>query len=407
MTREAVDLPTQRTGIFDPADGLTLLREQQPLCRLCYTNGELGWLVTSHALARTVLTDARFGRGDLSVQRDRSAFADPTRLVMFEKALKPYGDWRPMRGFIEMDPPDHTRFRRLLAPHFTARRMGELRPRIEEIAANRLSDMQREGPPVDLVRLYAAPISLESQCALLGIPADQAERFFRLGTAMSDVAAPVEHVVGLWREAWEYVRELASARRLDPTDDVISDIARHDDLTDDEVADTALVIFQGGLETTGDMLALCVFLLLYHPEQMALLRSRTAAIEGAIEELLRYAGIFRFVARTALEDVQIGEFLVEAGETVTVSLATANRDPNQFTHPDDLDLTRAPTGHVAFAKGVHTCMGQHLARAELQVALTALIVRLPTLRLAIRAEDVPVYAPEMGMFGVHQLPVTW
>lgn len=384
-----------------------MLRDDRPLSRLRYTNGDHGWLATNHRLSKLILTDSRFGRGDLDAQRERSAFADPKRLAEFERVLAPFGGWRPMRGFIEMDPPEHTRYRRLLAPHFTARRMGELRSRIEAIVADRLAAMDSAGSPVDLVSCFAAPVSLGSQCALLGIPPDQAERFFRLGTVMSDASAPVEDVVAMWREAWEYVHDLTRERRLRPADDVISDIARQDELADDEIADTALVVFQGGLETTGDMLALGAFLLLYYPEQMALLRSGRAEVEGAVDEMLRFAGIFRFVARTALEDIQIEESLILAGETVTISLATANRDPDRFEHPDELDFTRPATGHVAFAKGVHTCIGQHLARTELQVGLTSLIRHFPTLRLAVPAEAVPVYAPQMGMFGIHELPVAW
>jgi len=406
-SNEPIALPTERTQLFGPADELATLRREQPLRRLRYTNGEVGWLVTSHALAKAVLTDSRFGRGDREAGERRSAIGDPARLSEFEQALEPYGDWRPMRGFIMMDPPAHTSYRRLLAPYFTARAMQAFRPRIEQIVAERLDVLEREGPPADLVSVVAAPVSLGSQCALLGVPAGEVERFFRLGTVLSDPAVPPTEAVAQWREAWEYVRALTRQKRAQPADDIISAIARHDELNDEDIADTALVLFQGGLETTGDMLALGTFVLLQHPEQLEALRADPSLAETAVEELLRYSGIFRLTARAALEDINLNGTLVKAGETVTVSLAAANRDPDKFEHPDTLELTRIATGHVAFAQGGHMCIGQHLARIELQAGLTGLLQRFPTLRLAVPADEVPVYGPHLGNFGVHELPVAW
>src|SRR3954454_4003143 len=158
-----------------------------------------------------------------------------------------------------MDPPEHTRIRKLLAPHFTMRRMSEFRPRIEQIVAERLDATERAGSPGDLLGVFAVPVSLLSQCALVGIPPDEVDRFFRLSTSGLDVAITPAESVAAWREAWEYVRTLVGKKRLEPGDDVISDIVRRGELSDDEITDTAFSIFQGGLEATGDMLALAVF----------------------------------------------------------------------------------------------------------------------------------------------------
>jgi cytochrome P450 len=403
---EPISLPTERTRLFDPADELARLRERRPLCRLRYDSGELGWLVTSHVLARGVLRDPRFGMSD--PQSPRPTLWNAERMVQLRRELETYPGWRPMRGFIEMNPPEHSRYRRLLAASFTAARMAHFRPRIEEIVADRIAVIEESGPPVDLVSMFAAPISLTSQCALLGIPSNEAQRFFRLGTDLfGNSAKPIAEAVAEWRAAWEFARALAAQKQKQPTDDVISDIARQGELSDDELADTTLVLFQGGLETTGDMLVLATFVLLCEPDQLEALRTDPTMIESAVEELLRFGGIFRLIARTALEDVELEGTLIKAGETVTISLAAANRDPGKFDRPDELTLRRSAQGHLAFAHGVHVCIGQHLARVELQIGLTRLIQHFPTLHLAVPTSDVPVYGPFGSTFGVHELPIAW
>lgn len=416
MATEPISLPSERSHVFDPPDDVARLRKEQPLCRLRRASGELGWLVMSHELARAVLRDTRFGLPDLSdPEVRRSTTGDPAKDAEFWKALEPYGDWFPMKGFIAMNPPEHTRYRRLLAPYFTAARMDEYRPRVERIVAERLDAMEQAGPPVDLVSTFAAPVSLACQCALLGIPASEAQRFYRLGTDLSFAAdgdlskatKSVAEAVAGWREAWEFIRELCAQKRLDPADDVISDIASEGELTDDEVADTALVLFQGGLETTGDMLALAAFILLCHADQLELLRADPSMIKPAVEELLRYGGVFRRADRTALEDVELEGVAIKAGEKVTISLEAANRDPDKFDHSDRLDLCRSAQGHIAFSQGIHVCVGQHLARVELQVAIASLIARFPALRLAVPAEEISVYSGASFVFGVHELPVAW
>jgi len=404
---DPVAMPTSHSGLFDPPDELSKLRHEQPLARVRYANGEVGWLVTSHSIAKAVMTDQRFGRGGHETQLKTNPLMGASRYEEFEKALEPYGDWRPMRGFIFMDPPDHTRYRRLLAPYFSSRRMEEFRPRIEHIVAGRLLAMAEAGPPADLVQDFAIPISLWSQCTLLGVPPGEVDRFFRLGTIFFDPAVRPADVVEAWRNAWDYVRQLTVNRRRMPENDLISEVAAHGELTDDEIADTALVLFQGGLETTGDMLALGAFVLLEHPSQLESLRADDSRIVPATEELLRYSGIFRLITRTALAEVELAGHRIRAGEVVTISLAAANRDPDKFHHPDELDLARTASGHVGFAQGIHMCIGQDLARIELQVGLLQLVKRFPNLRLAVPKADVPVYGPEMGNFGVHKLPVIW
>lgn len=399
---EPIAISLVQTHPFDPP---AELRNRQPIRRIRYSDGEIGWLVTSHALAKVVLTDSRFGR-DRPGTRFHGGFGDPGWMAKFSDACEAVG-YRPMRGFIEMNPPDHTRIRRLLASQFTIRRIAAFRPRIEQIVAEHLDALAQTDQPADLVSAFTTQVSLSSQCALLGIPYTDARRFFRLGTSGSDPSLTPMEVANAWREAYDFVRDVAVEKRLHPTDDVISFVASHAELTDDEVADTALVLFQGGLETTGDMMALGAFALLCHPDQLNALRQDSSRIESAVEELLRYSGIFRLLPRTALEDMDLDGNLVKTGELVTVSPAAANRDPRKFDDPDDLRLERSATGHVPFAQGIHMCLGQHLARLELQIGLRGLIQRFPALRLAVAADHVPVYGAIQPIYGVYMLPIAW
>jgi len=408
MSMEPVAFPTHSRNLFRPPDELDELRTKAPICPMRYVNGDEGWLVTSHALAKAVLTDSRFGRADLPMRRGRSHVGDPERLAEYEAASDAYGDWWPLRGFIFMDPPEHKRFRRLVAPYFTARRISTFRPELEKIVTRLLDDVERAGAPADLVSLFAAPLSLQSQCGYLGIPSSKVNRFYTLSTGISDANLTADAVVAAWREAWEYIRELADLRQREPLDDVVSAIAAERELTLDERADTAFSLFQGGLEATGDMMALSVFAVLCHPGQRQLLQQDPALISGAVEELLRFMSINQTgVGSTALEDVELDGTHVSKGETVTLSFSSANRDPARFDRPDDFDVSRRAVGHLTFSQGIHMCLGQHLARLELQVGLRGLLERFPTVALTEESNDVPVFDDVTGSYRIRELLVTW
>jgi cytochrome P450 len=203
----------------------------------------------------------------------------------------------------------------------------------------------------------------------------------------------------------EFIAELVAAKRAEPTDDLLSGLTAGD-LSDEELVNIGFVLLGAGLDTTANMLALGAFALLSHPGQLAALRADPGIADHAVEELLRYLSIIPFTVRTALDDVELRGERIRAGETVTVSIPAANRDPAHFADPDTLDLLRPAGGHVAFGHGVHQCLGQQLARVELRVVLPALVTRFPALRLAIPAEDVPMRT-DMLIYGVHALPVTW
>ncbi|MEU4446194.1 cytochrome P450 [Actinosynnema sp. NPDC050801] len=395
MTEIVTALPTARPAgrPFDPAEGLARLR---PLTRMVFPDGHEGWLVTGHRLGRAVMADPRFSsRYELMHSpQPRAAVADGQR---FPPAAP--GD------FIGMDPPRHTRYRKLLTGKFTVRRMRLLTERVEQIAADHLDAMQRQGPPVDLVEAYAQPLPALTICELLGVPYDERDFFLKHTATLNDLNATQEQNVEAMNGLGGMLYGLVQAKRAEPTDDLLGDLTTTD-LTDEELAAVAALLLGAGLDTTANMIGLGTFALLTHPDQLAALRDDPGLTGRAVEELLRYLTITPTGVRTALADVELDGQVVKAGETVALAVNAANRDPEVFPDPDRLDLRRSATGHVAFGHGIHQCLGQQLARVELRVAFPALLARFPGLRLAVPPEAVPL-RDNQDIYGVHSLHVTW
>jgi len=391
-----VGIPVSRSDPFAPADELGRLRAHRPISRMTFPDGHLGWLVTSHSAVRAVLSDTRFSsRAEIA----RSPIATPRGQRPIEEI--------PPGLFTRMDPPEHTRIRRLLTGEFTVRRMQQLVPRIEQIAEEHLDAMRRQGPPVDLVTAFARPIPSLVICELLGVPYEDRDRFQRDSTVLLDLSASQEDVRAAFTSLQEYLGELVRAKRAEPTDDLLGGLAAGDGLTEAELTTVALTLLVAGHETTANMLSLGPFALLRHPDVLATLRADESLMDGAVEELLRYLSIIHIgPVRTAVEDVELEGHLIKSGDSVVVSLPSANRDAGHFENPDTLDVTRQVHGHVAFGHGVHQCLGQQLARMEMRVGLAALLRRFPTLRLAVPADDVPL-GTNAAIYGVLRLPVTW
>ena len=311
-----------------------------------------------------------------------------------------------------MDPPEHTRYRRLLTGQFTVRRMNALTPRIEQIVADHLDAMGKMARPVDLVQAFALPVPSLVICELLGVPYADRELFQRRSRALLSMTTDGPTLVRVRNELEQYMLGLVQAKRLQPADDLLSGlIAREDDpegaLSDEELVSIGNLLLIAGHETTANMLALGTLALLEHPAQLAALRADPSLIDQAVEELLRYLTIVQFgLVRTATEDVEVDGQCIRAGEPIVASLASANRDPQHFPEPDVLDLSRQYSPHLAFGHGVHQCLGQQLARVEMKVGFTALLERFPSLRLAVPLEQVRM-RDDTFIYGVHELPVTW
>jgi cytochrome P450 len=387
-------LPTERPAgcPFDPPAELGRLRDELPLRRLAFPDGHVGWLATGHAAVRAVLADPRF-----SVRYD---------IMHVPAEGVPPGGLPPAEpgDLTGIDPPEHTRYRRLLTGRFTVRRMRLLTERVERIAAEHLDAMERQGPPVDLVAAYARPLPALMICELLGVPYTDRDRFQRhaevlTGGALTDDTGEAATAL------YTYLAELVRAKRAEPTDDLLSELTETD-LSDAELTTVGIVLLGAGLDTTANMIGLGTFTLLRNPDRLAELRADPELAGPVVEELLRYLSIAHTGVRTALEDVEIDGQTVRAGDSVVVSLQTANRDPLRFDDPDTFDPHRSTAGHLAFGHGVHGCLGQQLARVEMRVAFPALFSRFPGLRLAVPPEEVPLRT-DATIYGVSALPVTW
>ncbi|MFE4621236.1 cytochrome P450 [Streptomyces sp. NPDC056747] len=396
MQNEPVTLPTQRTAgcPFDPPAGLAELREESPLTRMAYPDGHVGWLATGYSTVRAIMGDNRF-----SSRYELMHYPFPGGP---EGPLPP----APVGDMTGMDAPEHTRLRRILTGKFTVRRMRLLSDRVAEITAEHLDAMERGGPGADLVEAFARPLPALMICELLGVPYADRDRFQgHADTIMSMDVSPEDRYaayVGLQ----EYMAELVAAQRAAPGDDLLGDLARDSDLSDEELVGVGGFLLAAGLDTTANMIAHGTFALLTDPAQADALRTDPDLAPHAVEELMRYLTIAHTSVKSALEDVELEGRLIKAGESVTLSLEAANRDAERFPDPDVLDLHRKATGHLGFGHGIHQCLGQQLARVELTVALPALLRRFPTLRLDMPADEVPLRT-DMNIYGVHRLPVTW
>ncbi|MEU6739749.1 cytochrome P450 [Streptosporangium sandarakinum] len=388
-------LPTTRPNHFDPPPRLLHWARQTPIRPLTYADGHRGWLATDPAVIRAVLTHPHFSNR-------------PEHLHL---PVDPYSTRRRRQHrpgfFLQADPPEHTRYRRRLIGHFTVRRMKALRPRIEAITAGHLDAMCQHGPPVDLVPAYALPIPSLVICELLGVPYTDRARFQRDSRTLLSLASTPQEADAALDDLTAYLRDLTRHKHAHPADDLITDMTRDAGLTDEEITNISVLLLVAGHETTANMIALGVFALLANPVQLAAVRDDPAATHTAVEELLRYLTIVHLgPVRAAIRDTDIGGHHIAAGQCVTLALAAANRDPRHHPDPDALDVTRPPTGHLAFGHGIHQCLGQHLARTELAVAYPALLRRLPALRLAVPPRSIPIRA-HTAIYGVDHLPVTW
>ncbi len=399
---EPIDLPSERVDPLDPPPALRALRERGPICRLRFSDGQSGWLVTGHALGRSLLVDGRFNVGTfVQPLGDAEVIAETDRI---ERSMPEQAG-----VLIALDPPQHTRIRRAAASYFTVRAVTAREEDIAKIVAGRLDAMEAAGSPVDLVATFALPLSSFTICEVLGVPHGDRDRFERPSAVLADPRADAQEKRAALEDFSAYCRQVVANKRVSPSDDLLSDLISGGELTEDEIVGLARQLFEAGHETTATQLALSVFTLLRDRSDWESLREDPTRIEAAVEELLRYLSILQMgtFSRTATEDVELGDAVVRAGEKVVVSIPAANRDPEKFSDPDRLDLARNAAGHLAFGHGKHMCIGQHLARLELKVGLRGLLERFPGLDLAVPAEEIRFVDGECQLYGVESLPVAW
>ncbi|SES25308.1 Cytochrome P450 [Lentzea xinjiangensis] len=394
------ELTEKRAGCpFDPAAGLTELSERGRIHRIEH-NGDTVWLVTGHDEARAVLADPAMSADRINSPRARALISPELHAEMFPPE-------RRAGSFIFMDAPEHTRIRKMLTGQFTVRRMRDLTPRIHEIVTTHLDAMVEKGPPADLVQDFALPVPSLVICELLGVDYGDREEFQRRTATLLSLTTTVDEQIRNSAELRRFMQSLVREKQRNPGDDLLSGLVRDTDLTANELGGIANLLLIAGHETTANMLALGTFALLEHPEELAKLQRDPELVDNAVEELLRYLSIISMgVSRHAKQDVTIGGATIRAGETVVVSVPAVNRDESQYDNPHELLVDRPRGHHVAFGHGIHQCLGQQLARVEMVVGFTELLRRLPSLRLAVPADEVPLRT-DMSIYGVHRLPVTW
>ncbi|WP_039804846.1 cytochrome P450 [Nocardia araoensis] len=393
-------LPLERNaGPFDPPREITRLREVRPVSPMIFPDGHEGWLVTGYDAVRRLMADTRFSsRQDIGIVH--VPYETPGMPVATEPSPQVPG------LFIAMDPPDHTRLRRKLTGAFTVKRMKQLEQHIIDIAERQLDRMARLTPPVDLVAGFALPVPSLVICELLGVPYADRETFQVNSAKFLVKDQSLDEKMAAYGAMTTYLAELVARKRAEPGEDILSDLARHDDLTIEELTGIAFLLLLAGHETTANMLALGTFALLEHPEQLAELRADPDLLPDAVEELMRYLSVADIFYRYATDDIELGGETIGKGSTVVVSLLAANHDPQRFDNPDTLDFHRTARGHLSFGHGVHQCLGQQLARIEMRAGFAGLLRRFPTLDLAIPAGEVKLRT-DMNIYGVHELPVTW
>lgn len=382
---------------FEPAPEMLELGKQASVLQTVLPGDVTGWLVTGYEQVREVLVDPRFSRAALSrPEQERRGLE-----VLTAKSI------------LGLDPPEHTRQRKIVAGTFTARRMRELSPRVAAIAGELIDQMVAAGPPADLVSSFSLPLPVRVICDMLGVPASDQDRFHAWSDILvgdwsrdeGDMTAAMEAICG-------YIAELIAAKRAAPTSDLLSALIaardEQDRLSEEELIYLCLAVLIGGHETTANQIGLSLVALLEHPAELARLRSDLTLLPGAVEELMRYVALGAGLppARVTTSEVTIGGVRIPAGELVFPMFGLANRDPAVFPDPDRFDITRPPGTHMGFGIGVHHCLGAQLARIELQEAFRALFSRLPGLRITVPLSELR-FKENMAITSLYELPVTW
>ncbi|PZW31123.1 cytochrome P450 PksS [Thermosporothrix hazakensis] len=374
----------------DPIRFYKQLREQGPIIDLGeYPSIGKFWLLTRYEDAIALLKDPH------PFTRDRLKLLSPEekeQTTRYHSALEQYVLQR--RDMLAVDPPDHTRLRKLVAKAFTPRMIEQMRPRMQQIVDELINAVEDKGK-IELISEFAYPLPITVICEMLGIPARDRQQFRHWTQLLIVPPQKPEEFAALnapLEEFISYIQRLIEEKHQNPGDDIISVLVQareqEDKLSENELISSIFLLIVAGHETTVNLIANGVLELLLHPDQLQLLQQDPSLLPSTIEELLRYTGpIFAAGSHWAMEDTTLYGKQIRKGDIVLVGLTAANLDPDVFEHPEKLDITREENKHVAFGKGIHVCLGAPLARQESQIAIGTLIRRLPHLRLAVPPEQ--------------------
>ncbi len=384
---------------FDPPPKLRELQEEAPLVKVQVFD-KTAWLVTRYDDQRKLLADPR-------LSSDVTAPGYPSQTAMAPKSSEGVGI-----GFILMDDPEHARLRRMVTAPFMIKRVEAMRPAVQKIVDGLIDDLLAGPKPVDLMEAFALPVPSLVICELLGVPYADHDFFQVNSKQLISLTATPEERGQAHGNLGAYLFNLVGEKLENPGDDLLSGLTERvkaGELTRQDAAGMGVLLLLAGHETTANMIALGTLALLEHPSQLAVLQETDdpKVVAGAVEELLRYLNITHNGRRRAvLEDIEFDGQVIKAGEGLIFPNDIGNRDPSAFPDPDTLDLYRDARHHVAFGFGVHQCLGQPLARMELQVVYSTLYRRIPTLRRAAELDEIP-FKHDGSVYGVHSLPVTW
>ena len=399
----APDYPMARNPVcpFAPPPDVMALADIKPLSRVRIWDGSTPWLVTGHEAVRELFSDAR-----VSVDDRLPGFPHWNEGMLSTVHKRP-------RSVFTADGEEHTRFRRMLSKPFTFKRVEGLRPTIQQVTDESIDAMLAGPQPADVVTAIALPVPSVVISQLLGVPYEDAEMFqHHANVGLARFATGEDTAKGA-TSLFKYLAQLVEAKMENPAEDAVSDLAERvkaGELSVKEAAQLGTGLLIAGHETTANMIGLGVLALLQNPEQAAVIRDAEdpKITANAVEELLRYLSIIQNgQRRVAVEDIHIAGEVIRAGEGIIIDLAPSNWDAQAFTEPDRLYLHRSGADrNVAFGYGRHQCVGQQLARAEMQIVFGTLFRRVPTLELAIPFEDVP-FKDDRLAYGVYELPVKW
>jgi cytochrome P450 len=400
MSEAAQELfyPMPRDAPFNPPEPYDRLRREEPFARVRLWDGARPYLLTNYADIRVVLSHPKF-----SCEPNREGFPH----VLEGRMVADKAD----RSFLRLDPPEHDRLRRMVTKEFTVKKIESISPMVHGIIERLIENYQRLPQGADFVEHFAAPLPTEVITFLLGVPYEDHEIFHRATRIQFGAKSTPAEVRKSLDELFPYLDALISRKEREPKDDVVSRLV-HEQLLPGHVDRITLVnivrlLLSAGHQTTQHMTGLGVLTLLQHPDQLAMIKENAETIPGTVEELLRYSSVLHMGARrVALEDIDVNGVTVKKGEGVICSIPAANRDEKMFPDPHRFNIERDAAAHVAFGFGVHQCLGQVLARAELRIVLATLFHRLPNLRLAVPFEQLR-FREDMFVYGVHELPLAW
>jgi cytochrome P450 len=396
-------MPKAAACPLDPAPELAELQARAPLVRVRLWDGSTPWLVTRHAEQRALLADRR-------VSADWMRPGYPFIDQYLRDAAHEEG-----RFLTTMDDPEHGRLRRMILGHFTFRKIERLRPAVQRIVDDHIDALLASPKPADFVAEFAMPIPTLVISRLLGVPYEDHDFFRRATMTLISRGIPAEVMHQTQGELYRYLDQLVGRKLEAPDNDLLSRLATErlatGQLPRHELLMMALFLMIAGHETTASMISLATLALLLHPEQLAVLKDADApGIAAAVEELLRYLGAAARAGRRrlALEDIEIAGQVIRAGEGLVFPDEIGNRDERVYPGAGVLDLRRDASQHLTFGFGAHQCVGQVLARLELQVVFATLFRRIPTLALAVGLGDLPFMNDGIGVgYGVYEMPVTW